>query len=75
MTVWKWFQAQNWSSELGALYNLLNVMWHEDRATSTPEQLAAYSQPLSDIVSDPEFQRFMQGLDQAFSEKLKPPKG
>ena len=73
MAVWKWFQAQKGSPELEALYGLLNVMWQEERATCTPEQLTSYSQPFTDILSDPEFQRFMQGLDRAFSKKPKPP--
>jgi hypothetical protein len=65
MAVWKWFQGQTGSSELETLYGMLNEMWQEDRKTNTPEQLD--SQPLG-IEDDPEFQKFLQDLDRAFSK-------
>ena len=64
MTVWKWFQEQEGSSELATLFQLLNVMWQQDRQNWTEEELAAYSQNSEfDIESDPEFQKFMSDLN------------
>ena len=51
MAVWKWFQKQKGSTELEALYDMLNDMWQEDRQSTTPEQ----------IENDPELQKFLPG--------------
>jgi hypothetical protein len=45
---------------------MLNNMWQEDRKSSTAEQLAAFSQPFARIEDDPEFKKFLEGLDRAF---------
>jgi len=58
MAVWKWFQEQKGSTELEALYDMLNDMWQEDRQSTTPEQ----------IENDPELQKFLQDLDKAFAK-------
>ena len=68
MAVWKWFSRAPKSissHELGALYDVLNDMWQEDCKSSTPEQVAAYSQAFR-IEDDPEFKKFMKDLDQSF---------
>ena len=62
MAVWKWFQAQPSSDSLENLYRLLNEMWRQDCAECTPDQLAAYSQPL-DLENGPEFRKFLRDLD------------
>ena len=67
MAVWRWFQGQQApSSEVRELYGMLNDMWQEDRKSSKPEQLAAFSQPFDRIEDDPAFKKFLDGLDRAF---------
>jgi hypothetical protein len=66
MAVWRWFQTQARSSALENLYDKLNEMWQQDRATCTSEQLAAYSQP-DKLENDPEFRKFLEDLDRGFS--------
>ena len=68
MAVWKWFKGQKPSSELEDLYGMLNTMWQQDRQSSTPEQLAEYSQPFC-LEDDPEFKKFLQDLDRGFSKE------
>ena len=65
MSVWRWIQTQNRTPELEILYALLNDMWQQDRQSTTADELTAYSQKF-DIESDPEFKKFLKGLDQAF---------
>jgi hypothetical protein len=70
MAVWKWFQGKNASAELVILYDTLNEMWQQDRQASTPEQLAAYSEPL-DLENDADFRKFLSALDEGFSKGTK----
>jgi hypothetical protein len=71
MAVWKWFQQQKRSSELEALYDMLNNMWQEDRESCTSEQLTEYAEYTfrRRIEDDPQFQKFLQDLDRAFRER------
>lgn len=65
--VWSWFQTQAGTPALMDLHAMLNEMWEQDRQTCTPEQLASYSEPL-ELENDPEFRKFLSGLDRRFSK-------
>ena len=65
LAVWKWFQTQPSTPELGDLYMILNKMWQQDRLDCDPDALAAYSQPL-DLDTDPNFRKFLDDLNKGF---------
>jgi hypothetical protein len=66
IAVWKWFQTQpRRTHSLEHLYGMLNEMWQRDRASTPPDLLASFSQPLG-IENDPKFRKFLDDLNKGF---------